>query len=53
MTNAVDIRLVRTEDVSRGIGSSRFVDWLRSGRNGLYGSGCSRRFGVREGTSMI
>lgn len=37
----LDIRLARTVDVSRGIGSSGFVDWARRGKKGLYGSGCS------------
>ena len=46
-------RDVRTEDVSSGMGSSGLVLWVRRGRNGLKGSGCSRRAEVRIGASRI
>jgi len=35
------IREVRTFEVSSGIGSSGLLEWVRSGRKGLKGSGCS------------
>lgn len=36
------IKLVRTVEVRRGIGSSGLVDCVRNGRSDLYGSGYSR-----------
>ena len=39
--------------MSNGMGSSGFVELLRSGRNGLYGLGCSRSAGARVGASIV
>lgn len=47
------MRLARNEDVNRGMGSSGFVEWLRSGRKGLNGLGWSSKVGASEGTSML
>ena len=47
------IREVRIDEVRSGMASSGFVEWLRSGRKCLYGSGCLSRTGARSGTSVL
>ena len=48
---AVESIVVRTDEASNGIGSSGLVECERKGTIGLYGSECSRSFGVRLGAS--
>lgn len=50
-TRLCDTRAVRNVDVSRGIGSSAFVERCKNGRNALYGSGCETRESASDGTS--
>lgn len=47
----VETRFVKKVEASSGIGSSAFVEWRSSGRNGLYGWGCAIRADDSDGAS--
>ena len=51
-TRLCDTSAVRKVDVSRGMGSSAFVECCRNGRKGLYGSEWETSELAREGTSV-